>query len=416
MSTNYPDIERHRAELDKCFTCGICHAVCPTYQLSRKERLSPRGRIVLLRRLLDGSIDSQDISGDAFDYCTLCYACQTACPAGVKTDLLFIAARKTIADSNGISGIKRRIFDTLENQKKTNSSVRLGSIAQKTLGNGVLQKLTKADIPTLRPRPFLQELQAEVQADGEKKCRVAFFLGCVSNYVDEKAATTSIEVLKRLGAEVVIPKAQVCCGAPAFNNGDFETARKLAIKNLHLLDDANVDYIVSPDATCGGAFSHEIPLLMEENDEYAQLAYRIKQKVIDWSSLVLEKLNPIFPDKSSGPVDISIHDSCHLTHAQGVHNKVRELLKLLPDVNIVEMNESTICCGFGGSFSSLYPEDAHKWTMRKLNNMVATGVTTVIIGSPGCIVQVKSTMEKDGKYSLQLKHPAEFIAERCGWL
>ncbi|MBD3166954.1 4Fe-4S dicluster domain-containing protein, partial [bacterium] len=321
MDENYPDIRKHRAELDKCVTCGICHDVCPTYKLSDRELLSPRGRIVLLRRLLDGDIEPEEIGPDAFDFCTLCYACQTACPAGVKTDLLFIAARKTLADYNGIDKTKQLVFKTLEKPNRVALAVGAGSLAQKMLGRKAVDSIAGGmHVPKLRSKPTLRELPPVVPpADGgEPRYRVGFFIGCVANYVASAPALAAIEVLSRLGCEVVIPQAQVCCGAPAFNNGDYDTARRLAEVNLQLFRDAGIDYIVSPDATCGGAFSHEIPELAEElGDELWHLAHEMQEKTIDFPSFVLEHLDPQFDDTGAPPIEVTIHDSCHLTHTKG---------------------------------------------------------------------------------------------------
>lgn len=146
--------------------------------------------------------------------------------------------------------------------------------------------------------------------------RVGFFIGCVSNYVDDAPARAVLEVLKRLGAEIVIPEAQVCCGAPAFNNGDFETAKRLARINLKMLVEADVDYIVSPDATCGGAFRHEIPMLLEEDAEFAEISNMIARKTKDWTTLILDVFNPQFPNALDTPITITIHDSCHLAHTE----------------------------------------------------------------------------------------------------
>ncbi len=412
----YPEIERHRAELEKCVTCGICHPVCPTYLLSHRELLSPRGRIVLLRRLLAGDIQPAEISANAFDFCTLCYACQTVCPAGVRTDSLFIAARSDLAASNGIDKRKQQIFDLLEKPNRVNQVISLVSLAQKIVGRKIVEKLAGGmAVPELRTRPYLRELPSKYEAFGSCKLRVGLLLGCVSNYVDEHPARAVIEVLRRLGAEVVIPPGQMCCGAPAFNNGDFESARRLAKINLQIFSEADVDWIVSPDATCGGAFRHEIPMLLEDDDEFSELAVKIAEKTIDFASFVVDKLDPKFPESIHGPLNITIHDSCHLTHTQKAQGKVRELLSRLPGVKIVEMAESTLCCGFGGSFSVGYPEQAEKWSKRKIQNILDSKVSTAVVGSPGCIIQLKQIVDRDSRNRINLKHPAEVIAERCGW-
>ncbi len=414
--SDYPDLERHRFELDKCVTCAICHSVCPSYLLSKRELLSPRGRIILLRRILEGDISAHEVSPDSFDFCTLCYACQTACPAGVRTDLLFIAARKIITDYNGISKVKKRIFESLENRKKVNTLVSLGSLTQKTIGNKAVESLAGGmTVPKLRSKPFLNELPELIEPAGTKKARVALFLGCVSNYVNENAAKASIEVMRQLGAEIVIPRNQLCCGAPAFNNGDFETARKLAKANLAIIKETRADYIVSPDATCGGAFRQEIPELLAEDEQFDMAVY-FADRTLDWSSFVLDVLDPSFPSTTDHHLDVTIHDSCHITHTQHTQGNLRELLERVPGVNVVEMEESTICCGFGGSFASVYPDESNTWTTRKVEHVQKTGASYVIASSPGCIQQMERGFTNKHVGNVKVLHPAELITMRCGWM
>ena len=416
MSLN-PILERHQHELDKCVTCAICQPVCPSFQLSGLEKLSPRGRIVLLRRIVNGDIDPATIADDTFNFCTLCYACQTACPAGVKTDLLFIAARQEIANAKGLPKAKQKVFETLESPDRVNKAVRMGSIAQKTLGTATVNRLAGGMVvPKLRGKSVLKELPDVIEPDGGKvRATVAFFVGCMSNYVDAKAAYASLEVLRRLGVRIVIPKAQVCCGAPAFNNGDFATAESLAATNLALFEDPEIDALISPDATCGGAFKHEIPELVYENDELAVSAQLVAKKAMDWASFIVKQLDPHFPPTREAPVTVTIHDSCHLAHTQKAHSAVHQLIERLPGVEIVPWPESTVCCGFGGSFSALYADDANRWAGRKLDAIGNTSAQIGIVSSPGCLNHLDQAREERNELKYQLLHPAELICERYGW-
>ncbi|MCB2212825.1 (Fe-S)-binding protein [bacterium] len=457
-----PILERHKGELDKCVTCAICQSVCPTFQLSGLEKLSPRGRIVLLRRIVNGDVDPSTVADDTFNYCTLCYACQTACPAGVKTDLLFIGARQEIAASKGLPKAKQKVFAALESPDRVEKAVRLGSLAQKTLGEGTVNKLAGGMVvPKLRGKPWLKELPEVIEPEGGKvRATVAFFAGCMSNYVDARAAYASLEVLRRLGARIIIPKAQVCCGAPAFNNGDFGTAAKLAATNLALFEDPKITAVISPDATCGGAFKHEIPELLWDDDELAVSAQLVAAKTMDWAGFVLKHLDPRFEPTKEPAVKVTIHDSCHLTHTQphaaaGIpgsqvfspdhldqdqpetggssrlasksghtqdnpapakpHLSVHKLLAKLQGVELVALPESTVCCGFGGSFSAMYPDDAARWGGRKLDSIGNTGAEIGIVSSPGCLNHLETVRSDRHENAYRLMHPAELICERYGW-
>jgi glycolate oxidase iron-sulfur subunit len=372
---------------------------------------------VLLRRLLDGDIEPEEIGPDAFDFCTLCYACQTACPAGVRTEHLFTAARKVVADANGIAPAKRFVFKSFESPRRVETAVKLGSAAQKLLGRRTVDALAGGmAVPPLRSKPAIAGLDEVLPAKGRRRARVGLFLGCMSNYVDDRPALAAIEVLRRLGAEVVIPRDQHCCGAPAFNNGDYDTARTLARVNLELFQQAEVDALVSPDATCGGAFRLEYLDLLREDDPARELAEEMAARSLDWASFIVEHLDPRFPETRRPPVSVTVHDSCHLTHTAGKQDNVRRLLELLPGVEIAEMEESTICCGFGGSFSSLYPEQADRWLDRKLEHAVATRAEVMVAASPGCISTLRTRLERTRRGAIRALHPAELIADRCDWL
>jgi glycolate oxidase iron-sulfur subunit len=416
MSMN-PILERHQHELDKCVTCAICQPVCPTFQMTGLEKLSPRGRIVLLRRMVNGDIDPAVIADDTFNYCTLCYACQTACPAGVKTDMLFIAARQEVANAKGLPKSKQKLFDTLVSPDRVNKAVRVGSIAQKTLGTATVNKLAGGiTVPKLRGKSVLKELPDVIEPDGDKiRATVAFFVGCMSNYVDARAAYASLEVLRRLGVRVVIPKAQVCCGAPAFNNGDFATAESLAMTNLALFEDPEIAAVISPDATCGGAFKHEIPELVYDNDELAVSAQLVAAKTMDWSDFVLKQLDPHFQPTREPKVTVTIHDSCHLAHTQKAQSSVHQLIERLPGVEIMPLPESSVCCGFGGSFSAMYVDDAARWAGRKLDTISNTSAEIGIVSSPGCLNHLDISRSDRRELKYQLMHPAELICERYGW-
>lgn len=410
----HPLIERHRDELDKCVTCAVCQSVCPTFQMTGREKLSPRGRIIMLRRMAEGDLDPRQIDDDAFDYCTLCYACQTACPAGVKTDILFIAARQQIAASKGLPKAKQKIFETLEKPDRVENRVKLGSFAQKTLGRGLVNRMAGGmEVPPLRDGALLKVLPERIEAEGRTRARVGFFAGCMSNYVDATAALACLEVLRRAGAEIVIPRDQGCCGAPAFNNGDMDTAVRLAARNIGLFREADVDALISPDATCGGAFRHEIPELVQDDLDLAVDAQEIREKTLDWATFLVTRLDPRYPDTRQPPVTVTVHDSCHLTHTARTHGNVRLLLRRLPGVEIVEMAESTICCGFGGSFSAVYPDDARRWARRKLGHIGTTEADIAVVSSPGCLQHLAASRENG--QGPRLMHPAELICERMGW-
>ena len=390
------------AELRQCAACGTCHSVCPVYNLTGDDTLSARGKIHILRALAGDELDPSKIGRGIFERCLLCYACQTACPSGVETSKIWIRARDYFTHTLG-EGIKGKALRTLSKKDNLNKAMRLGRAAQKAVPE--MRSKTGSFKPKLADRFLIDELPEIVPAQGEKRYRVGYFIGCVSNFFLGEIATAAIKTLAALGCEVVIPKGQVCCGAPAFNNGEMEAAGMLARRNVEVFLDAEVDIIVSADATCGGSFIHEYNQLLGGDARYEEFS----RKYRELHGLILElgldgKLKSI-------PAKVTYHDSCHLRHTQGVREAPRDILKSLPGVDFVEMADSEMCCGFGGSFSLFHGGDSSRISEDKLENALAVGAEEIAAASPGCILKLREEAAVKG-LAIKVKHTVQFVWER----
>lgn len=388
-------------ELDKCSSCGACHSVCPVYQLSGRESLSARGRINLLKAMADGDFKSSRIGQGIFNRCLLCYACMTVCPSGVNTENIWTEAREYFARTvgAGIKGTAIRAVSVDNNLRRCASLARL------------LQNLpgTTSKSGKFRPRfakKFLLDfLPYVVPAKGERRFRVGYFVGCVSNFFLREIGIAAIEVLSAVGCEVVIPHRQVCCGAPAFNNGEMKAAAALAKRNIQVFNEAEVDCILSADASCGGSFNHEYRRLVGDYPGYREFA----DKYRELHGFILEAGLPA--DLRNIASRVAYHDSCHLAHTQGIRTPPRELLKSLPGVELVEMANSDICCGFGGSFSLLHSTDSSEVSAAKLRYAIDAGVKETAAGSPGCVLKLKEEAAVSG-IDMEIRHTVEYIYER----
>jgi glycolate oxidase iron-sulfur subunit len=389
-------------ELDHCAACGTCHSVCPVYNLTGDDTLSPRGRIHLLNALINDHIEPSAIGRKVFDRCLLCYACETVCPSGVKISRIWIQAREYFARAMG-AGIKGMALRTISDGITLNRALKMGRPLQKAMP-ALRSRATKFR-PQLADRFLLEELPEIVPAKGLEKHRVGYFVGCISNFFLKDIALSAIETLSALGCDVVIPHNQVCCGAPAFNNGEMNAARKLARTNVDTYLKADVDIITSADATCGGSFIHEYNQLLQGDTDYE----RFSRKYREFNGLLLELL-PADSLKTLAE-KVTYHDSCHLRHTQGVRKAPRDILKRLPGIDFREMTDSEMCCGFGGSYSFFYAGDSVKISTEKITNARATGADTIACGSPGCILKLKEEA-KIKNIPIQVKHIAQLIRER----
>jgi glycolate oxidase iron-sulfur subunit len=286
--------------LAQCIHCGMCLATCPTYELTKLERSSPRGRIKLIKSVARGEIEMSQIFADEMDFCLDCQACETACPAGVKYGSMVEAARVELfhAGFGSIIGRSIKIF-TLQflftSSKRLKIAARLLYFYQKFLqgllhSTGILKfispKLAEIDklAPTVSKKFSDQSIPEIVNPDGEIKHKTAFLSGCLMNVMFAEMNTDTVDILRKTGCQVITPRDQECCGSLHAHNGDFETAKKLAKKNLDVFSRYEFDYMVSNSAGCG-AYMKEYAHLFKDDPEYAAKAEVFSKK--SWISLNL---------------------------------------------------------------------------------------------------------------------------------
>ncbi|TKJ41510.1 hypothetical protein CEE37_02815 [candidate division LCP-89 bacterium B3_LCP] len=376
-------------QIEKCTSCGLCKDVCPVFALTFREAESPRGKINLLRAVLDAKLESAPETADVFNRCLLCYACQDACPAGVSTEKIWISGRQTIADEAGIPLLKSLFLKQfLTNSSLWKTALKVGA---KLPGGDTTIKLKGMRFPRPSQNRLDRILPEVLEPRGKQVGRIAFFPGCMLTEVFPHIGLKAAEILAHLGYEVITPQDRVCCGAPAFNNGDMDTGRKLAQKNLEVYSHMEVDAVISPDATCGGAFRHEYDILFPPGSIGHSEHREFRKKVKDFGEFLLQ----VFSKRSDvgfKPVEnvVSVHDSCHLNHLQHKADVPRKLLSYIPELKQVESPRNELCCGFGGSYSVIFPSESKAIARRKLDFMQSSGGKTFVVGSPGCLWNLRT--------------------------
>jgi glycolate oxidase iron-sulfur subunit len=239
---------------------------------------------------------------------------------------------------------------------------------------------------------------------GPKRARVALFLGCVADamFPDTNAATA--RVLQRNGCEVVIPRAQACCGAIHYHSGIEGPAFDLARANLGAFDLDSVDAIIVNAAGCGAMLKDYGHLLPEADRERGK---RFASKVKDVSEFLVQ-LGPIPPEHPVPYRKVTYHDACHLVHAQKVRSQPRQLLELIPGLELVPLEETEICCGAAGTYNLTEPEMSERLGRRKMEHILATGAEAVVTGNVGCILQIARKAKEYGS-SLEVEHPIDLL-------
>ncbi|MCS7054900.1 MAG: heterodisulfide reductase-related iron-sulfur binding cluster [Thermoflexales bacterium] len=392
-----------------CVHCGFCLAACPTYKVLGEEMDSPRGRIVLMRDVLQGSLTPQD-AAPYLDRCLGCVGCVTACPSGVKYGELITAYRaysEPLRPRRMMDRLARRLVrETLPYPNRFRAAAMLGKFARplKDVLPGQLAAmlaLLPDDIPA-RSQPLAEAYPAI----GQRRARVALLAGCVQQVLAPQINQATIQALTAHGVEVIVPKGQSCCGALGMHTGDAESARRLAETNVRTFP-RDVDAIVSNAAGCGSAMK-EYELLFRGTpmeDEARAFAHKAKDVGEFLDELGLREVHSL-----PQPLTVAYHDACHLAHAQGIWGAPRRLLRAIPNVSLVEIPEGEICCGSAGTYNIEHPDIADQLGERKVRNILATGAEVVATGNIGCLVQIRTHLRRAG-HPLPVVHTMEILAQ-----
>ncbi|MGE5247888.1 MAG: (Fe-S)-binding protein [Verrucomicrobiota bacterium] len=235
---------------------------------------------------------------------------------------------------------------------------------------------------------------------------VSLFFTCLADAFSPDVPFAAVEVLERFGATVRVPLSQTCCGQPAYNSGNRKEARAVARQFLRSFPRGG--YIVSPSGSCAEMVKHGYPVLFRDEPRTLALAREAGDRIYELSQFLVDVLGVTDP-KSSFSGKVTYHDSCHLRRGLGVTDAPRKLLRAIPGVEFVEMEESDRCCGFGGVFSVKHPQISCKMTEQKVERILATGATYVTSGDLGCLMNIWGMISRYG-YPVKAIHLAEILA------
>ena len=385
--------------VDACVHCGFCLPACPTYALLGDEMDSPRGRIVLMKEVLEGHLDLLD-AAPHLDRCLGCQGCVTACPSGVPYGELITAFRGWSEPQRARSPLDRAkrwaILKALPAPKLFSVAARAGQYAKPLAP--ALPAALRGPLDLLPERvPAMQPSPAVTPARGPRRGRVALLAGCAQQALAPNFNAATLRVLARNGIEVVIPEGQGCCGAAALHTGARDEALRLVRTNLQAFNPDDYDAILSNAAGCGAGLK-EYPAVLHGLPDEAQ-ARAFAAKVQDISEylhrLLLDgHLEPTLPTRA--PLKVAYHDACHLAHAQGVKAPPRALLRAIPGVDLVEIPEGDLCCGSAGTYNLEQPELASQLGVRKARNILGTTPDLIASGNIGCHTQIQSHVRRQG--------------------
>ena len=413
-----------------CIRCGACANVCPPYREVGGHVFGHiyTGAIGLVVTQFHHGLEA---IAKPQSLCLSCNACETVCPVGIPLPRQIIDTRKMVVAKNGLAMPKKIVFKIYASPKAVDLVSKVGSRAQKPLErNGmirgkaipILNTQTRwRSLPALVMKPLKDRLpqggafasRTPVIPNGAAGKSVALFAGCMTDRLFPEQGTAVVESLRALGVRVVIPSGLNCCGLPANNSGDEPHAVKMAKQTISALEKARAEYVVSGSASCVATLADDYLHLFRNDSVWLERARALSARVMDFTTFMdsVADLPAGSLAKADAASAVTYHDSCQGLNALGLHAEPRRLLSGVMGIEVKELPENRLCCGFGGSFGFDYPAVSERLMNLKLDNAESTGAATVVTDNQGCIMHLRGGIDAGGR-TLQVRHLAELIAER----
>ncbi len=416
---------------DDCVKCGKCKPVCTIFNINQDEATSPRGFIDLLGAYERDELELDKTAKDIFESCFLCTNCVEVCPNDLPTDMIIEQVRSDIAKKFGIAWYKRLFFFLLRHRRTMDFLSKLGWVFQTCalkIDDKKQSALPRFSLPIVKKgrvlpfadaRSFLNKYPANIFAKNKKieetkKNKVAIFIGCMSNYTYTNTGDSLVKILKKLELDIMIPKKQLCCGAPAYFTGAFDTVDYLAKKNIEYFETwiDEVDAVIIPEATCSAMIKQDWEHYFHNQPEWKERAVKLSKKIFmatKWLENSTDLKNLLATSGKKFDQLVTYHDPCHAKKMQGVWQEPRSLLK--QNYVLTEMSDSNRCCGFGGVTMQTEKYDFAKAAGAPKAAMIKeTKAQIVSAECSACRMQITNSLYL-ANVDVQFKNPIELIAE-----
>jgi glycolate oxidase iron-sulfur subunit len=423
---------------DDCIKCGKCKPVCTIFNVNQDETTSPRGFIDLLGAYKRDELPLDETAKDIFESCFLCTNCVETCPNDLPTDMIIERVRYDIAKKYGIAWYKRAFFFLLRNRKMMDFMAKMGWVFQ-TCGikideakekatfriNLPIQMIKDRALPFAKRVSFLNKYPQNIEASNKENLteenyklpnkKVAVFIGCMGNYSYTNIGDSLVTILDRLGIDAFIPKKQLCCSAPAYFTGAFDSVDYLVKENIQYFETFvdDVDAIIVPEATCSAMMNIDWEHYLHDQPQWLERAKKLAPKIhmaTKWleGNTNLKELLSSTGNKFSELV--TYHDPCHAKKMQGIKKEPRALLS--QNYEIKEMSDPDRCCGFGGvTMQSEKYHFAKAAGLPKAAMIQDTGAQIVSAECSACRMQITNSMHNAKVEEVVFKNPVELIAE-----
>lgn len=408
-----------------CIHCGLCLPACPTHVISGLEMPSPRGRLYLMRSVVEGRMTPAD---DAFAEhqwsCLVCRACETACPSGVEFGYLMEETRERLNETRPPHWFKRYIYTTLlssraqlrllQGSMALATKLGLASILQ-SLGRSLARALPKfaSSLRLMPDQVQFPKQRPEIYRTSHASPRgsVGILLGCVGDVFTSSINDKTIDILNHLGYDVHTIPSVTCCGALGIHAGFRERSLELAEHLMSEVDRSGVDLYISNIAGCGAMLKDYEKLF--ERTVSSEAAIRFRSRVRDVSEFLYEECSEqiaVLRPALATPTNVGYQAACHLYHAQKITDIPMALLLMIGNVNIVPLKENELCCGSAGSYNIEHPKESEELLERKLNIIRDSSVEIVATGNAGCLMQLRKGLRESGS-TVRAMHTIEIVHE-----
>ncbi len=414
-------LEANTEKLLTCVHCGLCLPACPTYRQLGNENDSPRGRIYLMRGVVEGKIDIADAFISHIDLCLGCRGCETVCPSGVPYGHLLEAARAEIAREKAARGssAEETLLRFVLNKVFTRPWLLKGALAMARWfrNSGLAQVIFDSNpvpgrirfalallLASRSPLPRLG-LPAIPTPSAAGATRVALLRGCVMEGLFSETNRATERVLARNGCELVDANGQMCCGALHAHAGEIETARRLARINIVAFLESGADRVIVNAAGCGAAMK-EYAALLADDPLFADRGREFSAKVRDVSEFLIEA----GIERPTGHIErrVAYDAPCHLIHAQRITQPPIYVLGATPGITLVPLRGFESCCGGAGIYNLQHPELSNDILSDKISSVRESGADTVASANPGCIMQIGAGVLLSG-LKVDVVHPIELL-------
>ena len=409
----------------RCIRCAACASVCPPYQVVGGHVFGHiySGAIGLVNTPFHHGLE---YAAGPQSLCVSCNACQTVCPVDIPLPRQILDVRRRVVEASGLSPTKRAILFVWARPRLFRALARaIAVLGRPVTRDGFLRlPLPRRHRWRTPPAPSVRLARASLGTvvapaatgplanSGASGKTVAYFIQCLTDPLAPEQAESAVKLLSACGARVVIPQAQHCCGLPFVDSGDARGAQQLARQTIEMLESTTADYIVSAANSCVAAIAHDYPHLFKDEPPWKARAERLRGRVFDLATF-LDTVAQLPAGALTGPSNevATYHPFCQSLNVLHADQAARRLLTEVCGLELRELPEANVCCGFGGSTSFDAPEVARGIVERKLSNVDSTGADLVITDNPGCILHLRGAAHASRR-QVRVRHLAEILSAR----